>query len=646
METNDKILIKVNPTILAGYPVVSLKEINLILPAHHDFSTMFYSRPQGNGKTGKAIIELISSMGHVTSNEITFDFALSENERLEEAKKPAQFKIRPEALISRNFSSIRPLDVKPFYDDVIVDTVSYVPFSKKDSGTLTIKFHFLHDQTLKGRGAKVSTRKTYTVQLPMNESDSEHRLANFSLTGQLNVNVLQNDDQEVVKGLTLTVDKLTKYKIDDAFIMGGPPILPGSNIIIPGPKTLFKRIDYMPPANVDAKSAYLQVEYIDEDDQRTHNERVRFEFAKSIRETVEAIAASIPASDFEYKVDNRRVVPDSISPLDFEYKGTYPLDIVDVNYNYSEIDPDDRVVEFDLVISMRTATTVIKKRVEFFYSKNEYIDGGWMVAKTESGSIDIKKKFRNARMLNKIQQGDKKLHREMVRTATIVEGYPYHTIKDIKIINFSFDSHIVMMKVTALESMGAANVERVFEKHLELSSTYFELNLRNIMPDDVKLEQSIMPLYPPVDLSEKIFMESPDFKILSIQYVRPKYEIKRMEVQIKIVAGSKMRFLTKGIVFKYSKKEHDRHLWEVEAYEYLKSIDPSSLAIKVDLSKQPPTSIVKEDIFGVPPEVDFDIRYQRPKVGSRISRIIIKLKKENISVSYEQTLEFIDARVN
>ncbi len=180
-------------------------------------------------------------------------------------------------------------------------------------------------------------------------------------------------DHEFVSGAKLLISDLEHFEIAHSFLRSSPPMIINSSVIVPKPYINLIKIDYIPPKDVDSVEAELIVEY--EFNGRIHSDRVTFFFAMTIRQAAEKTIAQESIVDFQYIPKARRVPPVHMDALDFRYTGELPLKIIGVEYNHENVDPDNRFVTAVIIIRYRTTIIKVNKRLEFHYSRNEYING-------------------------------------------------------------------------------------------------------------------------------------------------------------------------------------------------------------------------------------------------------------------------------
>ena len=649
----DKNIVRIDNLLLQDFPLVSLTEENLIFAPGYHFSSLTYVRPSGASHKGSAVVEVINNSGDILVKEIELEFAFSEAERLQDARKVESFSIRPEALMKRDPSTIETSDVEHKYEDIKISKVQFSdkPFAigkkatiKKtsvksldtDYGYLLVTYGFIRKE--KNSNSLTSEK----IQLPID------RISDFDLVEDTNeqrsqIGILKTQDEEVKKKLSKTVEELSRFQIKPNFLNGAPPIDVNLSILIPGMGVKFRKVNYYPPKTIDDKKAYLQVEYYFKD--RIYNERVKFMFSKTIRESVVALIKRVQLSDFKFLSESRIAPPTFLTSEDFRYEGRVPgVEITDVIYNYDEVGNDKRHIMPELVVTYRTVDLIVRKKLEFKYSKNEYIEGKWRFATTENGSVEFPKIFTDPVAIYKLFKGDIKLKKELMRGSKIVEGYSYDYVKKIEVVNFEKDSDYAVFKIIAQETYGNQKLDRVFEKWVEMRCSYQEAILQELNSNDVGIVKKDLPNFPPKTINDSYFVIDDMFKILSIQYNRPEDDEKIVQVELKIGVDKKSIFIVKELKFKYSKKEYNNLIWKSDVQEYLHRIDPASITVDVDLNGSPVEKITNDMIIGLPTEVEYSVDYKPPKYGKRDTRMVLKIWKGNMRVSFEQTLVFKDPR--
>lgn len=626
-------IIKVKEEVLKGFPLLSLKERDLEIKPPFVFSTLYYNRPLGNSKMASAEIELFSPSGDVISEKIYFEFKYSEIDRVEDAKKIESFSIRPEVLYANKVDNFAPDDFTNKYEDIVINKVS----GKKknlDGNYVIISFQF--NETYH----KVTNPEKFTIDFPIDLVENELTLAQ-SQTESIEVNVLKMFDHEFASGTKMLIQDLEHFEISPAFLKSSPPTVVNSNFVIPKPYINLIKIDYVPPKDVDSLEAEVLVEY--ELNGRINSDRVVVFFAMSIRTAAEKKLATESMVNFQFLPKSRKVPPIHMDELDFQYNGDLPLKIIGVEYNHESIDPDDRFVNALIIIRYRTVILKLVKRLEFQYSRNEYINGSWVSAKTENGSITFDKNFINpdvfyefidAKTFEFRKQG------ELIKNAQINPDYPYDSIKAMKLINFDINSRTLMFKVIAIELDGERKIQRSFEKNEKMPWSYIEWKLGKMQPNDLQIVHSYMPEYPTYNLDEKIFEAAGEHKVLSVQYIYPGDDAKSVEVQVQVIAGERSKFITKKIDFNTTYNEYKEKLRTQELINTLRQIRASDISLVLDIDGQPPESISKENILGVPQGVEVKVVYKQPRTGERVARLIIEMKVEKFITGFEQTLIF------
>lgn len=658
-------IVEMIPEALDGYPLVSLTEENLRIVSSYRFASLTYERPHGDSRIGKATIQLFDSYGDVEVETLEFSFRFSENERLEQASKSTSFKLRKEALLRQDPKSIKPIDIIPLYSDVIIHSSRYsltplfdhpelemqsVDLDDKkrkfkkirrkhlidkypEYGFIVIQFYFIND-------AQWKKLKTTEIPIPKNLTLEQTQQI---LGKDFNKEVVdQFQDKEVVKGLVKSANEITRFQINNEFIEAGPPINVPIDVLIPGVGVSFRKIDYIPPISITDTLGYFQVEY--EFDGRIYNEKVKFYFLKSIQDVALDKIKSIPLSDFAYLPKNRTTPPTYIKAKDFKYEGNVPgIRVEQVNYNYDMVKMDDRIIRVELIVSYRLVNLAIFKRLEFRYSKAEYISGDYRQAKTENGSVDIDEMFYEPKNLYNAYMDIDGMKKELQSTAKIVKGYPYESIKSIDVINFDEDSQYGMFKIVAIENYGERKYERVFEKRIELKESLNEQRLDDVTEKDIKVNQEHIPLYASESIPERAFeIAYPMFRIFSIKYNVPKDTEKSAIIHLQIGTDLKTKTIKKRIEFTYSKQEFQNILWEQDIKKYLRSIDPSTITVKVDLNTKPTPIITKDMIEGVPVGIDYAVEYKPPRPGTTHTRMKLRMWKGNVKIAFEQTLIFAE----
>lgn len=623
-------LVRVKDEILDGYPVLNLKESHIEIESPYSFSALTYQRPFGQSKTGRATFELLSAAGDIVTQTIEFDFEFTEEQRIQKAMHPSSFKLRPEAIYSRDIANLKIEDFKNIYEDVVIAKIIKSPV--KDVKSVDLVYYF--------DNSKSNKNDMLTVTIPLNLDDIEAARA-ISLTGMIDVNVLSLSHTDILDGLALTIDQIKHYTIDTKFLNGTPPINLSASIVTAKPYIEIRKIDYLPPKDIDSKVAQLIVAYMFNG--RTHVERVQFEFAGTIREAAERTIVHEPRINFKYVPTSRKTPPIGFEKSQFVYTGDLTLDIVGVNYDYQKIDPDNRFVDVELEIYYRATLVKIKKRIEFQYSKNEYINGNWVHATTENGSITFPQGYITPDFLYgglNVETYEFKHQKDMVKNAKIVEAFNYKLVKDIKWINFDPKSRDQMFKVTVIESVAGREIERSFEKVIPVQWSYEEWVLGNIKPENLIIDFAKLQNRPTRDISERIFHKSLQFKVISIQYVMPPETSKLVRMQVLLAAGERTKYLTKEIPFQYSVKEYEQLLIDREIMDALMAINPKTISLKLDISKSAPREILPEQVLGVPDGIDIKVKYTPPKTGESHTRVTVLLSRGTYSIGFEQTLIF------
>lgn len=219
---------------------------------------------------------------------------------------------------------------------------------------------------------KITNAEKYTVVFPLKTSFQDLELAQAQ-TETVQINVLKMFDHEFVSGSKLLISDLQHFEVAHSFLKSSPPTVINSSVIIPKPYINIMKIFYIPPKDVDSTEAEMIVEY--EFNGRIHSDRVVFFFAMTIRQAAEKTLAQESIVNFQYLPKMRRVPPTDIDALDFRYVGELPLKIIGVEYNHENVDPDNRFITVTLIIRYRTAVIKVIKRLEFQYSRNEYVNG-------------------------------------------------------------------------------------------------------------------------------------------------------------------------------------------------------------------------------------------------------------------------------
>ena len=626
--------IQVKVSVVNTYPATNITADDLIIAEGFHFSSLSYKRPVGPSKVGKLDVELISSTGDIHEYQIDIKFKYSENRRLLKAQEPSSFSIKFNSIITKKPNAIDRDDIDHLFDDISIEAVEWLPKADHENvGTYKIIYRFIVSKKLS---------KPFYVDLPVNFTELFDKEAENAEVNELSIKSLTSTDWEVSEGLTLTPEEVKNYWIDPSFWKTAPPIKPTADLITPKAGVKLKKVDYFPPKTITSKNGYLHIYYIK--NKRTYSERVKFEFKLSIAEAAQKVISSVNAKDVIYLSENRMVAPTKLTADNFKYIGELPVTITGVDYNFEAVDSDDRFITCDVIFTYRTVSLKFRKKLEFQFSKSEYVSGKWTTAKTENGSISIDKKFHKPQNIFEIINGNRKARNELVTTATIVEGYNYSTIKDIKVINFNIDSRLVMFKITVIEKVGSINAERTFEKQLELNESYEEFQLDSINENDLIVDYDSLAPFPPDEIPETSILYDERFKVLSIQYVKPNDNEKTVDVQVKIGVGRKTRFLTKQFTWALSKVEFEKKQWEIESLEFVKDIHPSDIFIKVDIDGEPVKKITEKDVDGVPTGIEYSVNYSAPMPGQSVGRVSVKLWKGNQSIEYEQTLEFAEKR--
>lgn len=664
--TNESLgIVEIIPEALEGYPLVSITEENLRIVSSYRFASLTYERPKGDSRIGSAEIQLFDSYGDIEVEKLEFSFRFSENERLQHASQSSSFKLRKEALLRQDPKSIKPIDIIPLYSDVIIQSSRYsltpmfdhpelemqsVELDEKkrrrkkvkrkhlvdkypEYGFIVIQFYFVNES---------SWRKLKTTEIPVPKNLTLEQTQQI-LGKDFNKEIVEKfQDKEVIKGLVKSANEITRFQINNEFLNEGPPINVPVDVLIPGVGVSFRKIDYIPPIAITDTLAYFQVEY--EFEGRVYNEKVKFHFHKSIQDVALDKIKSIPLSDFVYVPKNRITPPTYIKAKDFKYEGNLPgIRVEQVNYNYDMIKMDDRIIKVELIVSYRLVNLAIFKRLEFRYSKAEYISGDYRQAKTENGSIDIDEMFYEPKNLYKAYMDVDGMKKELLRTATIVKGYPYESIKSIDVINFDDDSQYGMFKIVAIENYGERKYERVFEKRIELKESLNEQKLDDLTEKDIKVQPEHIPLFASESIPERAFeIVYPMFRIFSIKYNVPKDTEKSALIHLQIGTDLKTKTVKKRVEFTYSKQEFQNILWEQDIKKYLRSIDPSTITVKVDLNAKPTPIITKDMIEGVPVGIDYAVEYKPPRPGTTHTRMKLRMWKGNVKIAFEQTLIFAE----
>lgn len=631
-------LVKIKEIVLHGYPLLSLKERDFEIKSPYVFSTLTYSRPLGPSRMGSAEVEIYSPAGDVLTEKVYFEFKYSEAERIEDAQKADSFKIRPETLFTRKTENFTPNDFTSKYSDVQITKVK--PLRTTEEGFQVVRLDCEFDSTLIDSDQKSRRQQEFSVEFIIKTTFEELTFSQ-SETETIQVNVRRMLDESIDAGEKLEIKDLEHFTINPTFLRGSPPVIINSSVILPRPYIDVIKIEYIPPYDIDSKSAQLIVEY--DYNGRTHSERVGFEFVSTIRQAAEILVKQETVVNYRYIPLSRRVPPVHMDEDDFTYDGDLPLRIVGVEYKYESVDPDNRFVNATLLVMYRTVVVKVIKRLEFQYSFNEYVNGKWIHARTENSSIFFDKTFISPdSFYEKVDpvSGVFLKPAELVKNATISPDYPYKSIEEIKLINFEVSSRLMMFKVTATEEHGGKTFTRTFEKHVKMKWSYDEFRLGKITEKDLIINQALLPEYPHTNIDEDIFYRSDNYGILSIQYIYPGDDAKEMDVQVQLVQGARSRFLTKHVVFPFSLNELKANNERWEIINTLRMLKPQDLTLLIDIENTPPSEITEKDIVGIPKGVQTKISYKPPRNGERATRVLIEFTKDNFTTGFEQTLIF------
>ncbi|WP_128008551.1 hypothetical protein [Mycoplasma sp. ATU-Cv-508] len=398
---NQQIVAAFNEQLLVGYPLANVTEKDLTLSKGWNLISLDYRHPVGNEKVGRLEVLAESKTGDRVNNIFDLPFAYTWNQRLEEIRRPDSFEIRPDSLIKKNYRHLQPQDIDAKYEDVVVDRVVYSakPFinvpknfdteSENLRGYAMIEYHLSSESP--------ETEKTYKVQLPIITSNSvEKRLEpQVEKTQYIKVDrpaqtsqITVDTEVAIEKGLIIPLNQVKHYSVDRSFVRGVPPIKISSSIVTAKSGAKLRKVIYMPPASIDETRSYLQVEYYY--DGRIFNEQVEFDFGQTIREEAENLVSRIKPRDFVYLPLNRLAPPTFIRAEQFSYQGPIQnLRLVDVEYHYDQIREDDRFVDMTLVVSYRSVNLLIPKRLEFKYSKRQYVSGRWQTIRVENVRLTL-----------------------------------------------------------------------------------------------------------------------------------------------------------------------------------------------------------------------------------------------------------------
>ncbi|MCP4336409.1 MAG: hypothetical protein GY679_01000 [Mycoplasma sp.] len=625
IKNNKSEFVKLRDKYINDFPLLNIGEEHLWISGRFTYSDCTYVRPEGDSSIARLEVRLFNESQEIKFFWLEINYKYTENERIEDAALPSSFKIRPEAILG-HITQITVDDIANKYSDVIIHNVK--PVAKNTHIEIQFSVQSENDDN------PVIQR----IRVEVDNKKDKETLKDLSITGEIDVNVLKLINQEVKKGATLTIEDLKSYQISQSFLDSPPPITLKSNIVKPNKDVKIQKISYIPPISIDSRVGYLQVEY--KILQRLFNERVAFEFASTIRQAAEAFVHSIPIENFKYIAHSRKVPPLKIKKQDFYYKGLADVEIHDVKFDKNLIDDNSRFTKVVLHIKYRTAIVPIPITLEFEISRNEYKNRVETDIKTENGSIIFDPKTVTPQLLFKAKNGNRKIIKDIIKKAEIVEGYPYNFIKELEVINFLPESRIAMFKVNTVEKNSGERIQHIFEKQYIMKETYYEYKLEKLTAKDIEVDNRYIQDYPPKVLHEKIFKPSEEYYIQWIQYIPPSKDTKQVDVKIKVSSGNKTKFIIKKLFFKWTISEHLMWLKYNQVLKNLQDIRPSDLSINIDFSGEPVEEITADNIIGVPPGIECNVIYKKPEIGKKSTRIIIKLKREDYNVGFEQTIIF------
>lgn len=614
---------------LKGYPIVNLKEEHFNIKEGYKLSAVVFNRPKGNEKQASAQIWVISRFGDIIEEKINLEFAYSEKDRITKALMPSSFKLRPEALQTGHARQILPEDIITPWEDVKIEKTIPRKTKSKNVWEITLVVEITQND------------KKHEVSLLIDYTDT-NALNALSITGTVEINLKK---QEKVNDLELEdLDQINDFEINEEIVNGSPPSLPNKNIIKPAEHIRIMKLDYFPPESVDSREAGLKVEYFNRNSDQVVSKIIKLNFKRTIREAAKKLINSIPTTDFRYLANNRKTPPLTMDGSEFEYLGSIPgLYVIDTKYDYNQVGMKRRFIDVILILEYKTMFFKINKVVEFSWSKQEYIDGTFRTIKRENDSINFPKSFLVGSIIKRISEEDKALTMRLINEATIDKNYPYSTIKDIAISRFAEDSNLVIFAIKAIEKKGKDTIVHNFEKHVVIEKTYNEERLEKLTPEDIFINEDLLPTTPSVEISEQIFT-LPDWCFFeSMQFTQPELDTNEMDVQLKLKTGSAVVFLNKTIVFKKTIQEFRDFEYQLWEQDYLYNLSPSDILINLDVDGEPVDQINPSDIEGVPKGIDIEIKYTKPPVGKRATRVYISLIKGKAKVTFEQTLVFSKA---
>ncbi len=159
-------------------------------------------------------------------------------------------------------------------------------------------------------------------------------------------------------------------------------------------------------------------------------------------------------------------------------------------------------------------------------------------------------------------------------------------------------------------------------------------------PNDLHINQSLLPEFPTYNLTEKLFDVQSEFKILSVQYIYPGDDKKEVDVQVQVVTGHRSKFISKKIEFAISNSDYKNKLKDQELINSLRALKPSDLSLVLDIEGSAPAMISREQIRGIPEGVEVKIHYKQPKSNDKSARLIIEMRVDKFITGFEQTLIF------
>lgn len=615
--------------LLEGFPLVNLKEEHFDIKKGYKLSAVVFNRPKGNDKKATAQVWVLSKFGDIIKETLDLEFKFSEKERINDALKPQEYKIRPEALQLGVARKITSEDIVTPWEDIIVEKVTVQKTDQKKIWKLILLVRF------------TSTNNKHEVNLIVDYNDYQ-QLNSLSLTGTIELNISPEakvDDMDFEDE-----DKIEDFIVNTDITSGSPPSVPTKNIVIPAPHVRLTKLDYTPPKSVDAHEGALKVEYLNRETEQVISKWIKIYFKKTIREAAQRLIHSIEAKDIRYLPKNRKTPPVEIKAEQFRYIGNIPgLEIVDINYDYNTIGLQHRFIEVVLIVEYKTMFFKVKKIIEFLWSKQEYFDGTFRTIKHENDSIDMPSALLEPANLKAIASGDKTLQTKLINNSKISPNYPYTSIENIAISRFVEDSNLVIFVIDVKEKKGKDIIDHKFEKHAIIMQTFNEYKLNKLTAQDIQIDNNFLPIAPTTEISEQIF-EIPDWCLFeAMQYAKPISSTKVMNIQLKLKTGSATVFIEKPLYFKMSMDEfhaYEQNLWE---QDYLRALSPNDITIKVDLDGEPVNEISPADISGIPKGIGIKVTYNKPPKGKKTTRVLVTLTKGEAKMAFEQTLIFAKA---